>query len=230
MREVTRMPELEDEYLRAALRDLRDSALPALRPPNLDEVERLASRRQSVNTGTLVGVAVLLLIGAIVLANLTKPPPARPTPTATPAVTQSSGPATTLSPSPTATATTPTAGTAFAIDLLPITLTAGSGGDREGVIEITVRALGPVAGPGAVLIETRAGRGTGGDWDRCGAESDADWSLCDLGVLAVGSAMTLRLPIRVGPELPLDDGRIGTITVRADRNEYEPVTIRVANP
>ena len=78
------MPELDDEYLRAALRDLRNSALPAIRPPRIEDIEHLARRRQSTSTAGLAGLGVLLLIGAIVLANLTKPPhrssPARPRP------------------------------------------------------------------------------------------------------------------------------------------------------
>ena len=84
------MPELDDDYLRAALRDLRDSALPAIRQPRVEELEHLARRRQSTNTAGLVCLMVLLLIGAIALANLTKPPPPiepGPTPTATPTTT-----------------------------------------------------------------------------------------------------------------------------------------------
>ena len=226
------MPELEDEYLRAALRDLRDSALPALRPPNLDEVQRLASRRQSVNTGTLVGVAVLLLIGAIVLANLTKPPRPAPLPPPTPSPTSSARPAP-VTPS----ATPGTGGSApasFTVSAPAVTLTDDPDGSRHGIITVSVRADGPAEVAAAILLVTSAQRRTDGDWHRCGADSDQDWSLCDLGVMAVGTTTTLSLPIRIPASQGPRDDVLGSVRLRVgeaeDPVEYEPVMIRVANP
>ena len=387
------MPELNDDYLRAALRGLRDSALPAIRPPSLEEVEHLARRRQSTNTAGLVSLMVLLLIGAIAIANLTKPPPPiepSPTPTATstPLATTAATPGagelanatidlplnpplhgpcpdqplpftkpltftngqhdgrhpmagggttwwsarilatvradvdhnglddviikvdcsvgdrrtqwvialrpigqdgwTTLgviatenppsSPTIGDLAVTsdgdvvisvgsnlssgPTEGpptvwqqrsyvwtdqgflqsagptsfagdtdvASFAITAPPVTLTDGSDGFRTGTLTVTVRANGPSAVAAALLITTHADRQAGGDWTRCGSDSDANWVLCDLGVLAVGESVTLSLPILVHPELPFPAATLGDLAVRTDLGDYAPVTIRVANP
>jgi hypothetical protein len=227
MKEVTAVPDLNEEYLRAALRDLRDSALPALRPPNVDEVERLAARRQSVNTASLVGVAVLLLIGAIVLANVTKPP--RPGPGLTPTATPSMASTASVTPMP-ATGTPTPATASFTVSALEVTLTDAPGGYRHGVITIRVRADGPGEVAAALLLVTSAERRPDGDWHRCGADSDQDWSLCDLGVLAIGTTSTLSLPIQVPAGQGHRDDVLGSVRLRLDQVEYEPVTIRVANP
>jgi hypothetical protein len=189
----------------------------------------LASRRQSVNTASLVGIGVLLLIGAIVLANVTKPP--RPEPRPTPAVTLTlSTTPTSMTPGPTTPGASTQVPAAFDVTASPVVLTDPVDDFRDGVITLSVRADGPGEVAAALLIITSAERRPGGDWDRCGTDSDAEWALCDLGVLVVGSSMTLQLPIRVGPDVDLTEGAIGTYTLRADQTRYDSETIRVANP
>jgi hypothetical protein len=382
------VPELNDDYLRAALRGLRDSALPAIRQPSLDEVEHLARRRQSTNTAGLVSLMVLLLIGAIAIANLTKPPPPiepGPTPTATPTpipvtttpATQGAGelanatiampfdpayegpcpdqPLTYTNGQHDGSHTVAGGGTAswsarilatvradvdhdgtdevivkadctvgndraqwvvalrpfgdggwvtlgvivtegpdsvaigdlaatsegevmitvgnyvssgdtgvppavwpqrtyawtgrgfaqaagptsfagdanvasFAVTAPPVTLADGPGKFRSGTLTVTVRADGPHAVAAAVLIIASADRQPGGDWRRCGSDSDANWVLCDLGLLAVGESVTLSLPVQVDPDVRLPGGILGGVSVRTDQFEYEPVAIRVADP
>ena len=118
----------------------------------------------------------------------------------------------------------------FAITAPPVTLTDGSEGFRTGTLTVTVRANGPSAVAAALLITTNADRQSGGDWGRCGSDSDANWVLCDLGVLAVGESVTISLPVLVHPDVPLPGGTLGDLAVRTDLGDYASVTIRVANP
>jgi hypothetical protein len=116
----------------------------------------------------------------------------------------------------------------FTVEVAPVRLGQPSGETRDGTITVTVRAHGPQAVKAALALAMWSERGPGGDWARCGPASD-NRAVCDLGVQAAGSAVTLNLPIRVCTCLGLGDGHIATAVVQLDQFEYEPVTIRVAN-
>ena len=81
----------------------------------------------------------------------------------------------------------------------------------------------------AMAVALAAERRPGGDWARCGPDSDDNRAACDLGVLAVGSTVTLKLPIRTGPNRGFGD-TIAIAAIQHDQFEFEPVTIRATNP
>lgn len=93
------MPELDDDALRAALRDLYESALPHVRPPGADAVRRRVQRRHTTGAAALAVTAV----AAVITIVLTLPMAIRgPAPIDDPTATTTGGtPTVTSSPSPT---------------------------------------------------------------------------------------------------------------------------------
>ncbi|MBX6751702.1 MAG: hypothetical protein IRY85_18935 [Micromonosporaceae bacterium] len=93
------MPELDEDALRAALRDLYESALPLVRPPGVDAVQRRIRRRTATGAAALAMTAM----AAVVTIVLTLPLAIRgPLPNDTPTPSTTSATATiTRSPRPT---------------------------------------------------------------------------------------------------------------------------------
>jgi hypothetical protein len=97
---------MSDEKLRAALRDLHDTALSVVTPPGVEMARRTVRRRHATRIVLAATAAILLGFAALTMPGKYLPPPAtKPSPS--PSASQSPS----LSPSATPTPATPIAGT-----------------------------------------------------------------------------------------------------------------------
>jgi len=117
---------------------------------------------------------------------------------------------------------------AFTVQAAPVALSQ-SGDFWDSTITVTVRADGPQAVAARLAVAVAGERRPVGDWARCGPGSDDNRAVCDLGVMAAGSTVTLRLPIRTAYDQGLQDGHIAIVAIQTDQSRYEPVAISVAS-
>lgn len=127
---------MSDDRLRAALSDLRDSALGQVQPPGIERVRATVRTRRTRRVVTAVTAGLLVAAAIVVPVTRATPPPVDPAVTTTPPTTTSVAPSPTGSPSASVNSASQPA---CASDAVVVVGPGGVRSDADDIVRVPVR-------------------------------------------------------------------------------------------